>query len=92
MLAKVPQRLKEAIGDRVRSILKAPYNDNARQLFEELKAQWGSNLFSAVHCLEQSLDSCLILFKFPSKQWIFLATTNNVERLNNEFQRRVASS
>ena len=73
VLAKVPQRLKETVADGVRSIFYASSEAKARQLFEELKARWGGELPSALHCLEKSLDSCLTFFKFP---WLHCRTSN----------------
>lgn len=89
VLAKVPQRLKETVADGVRSIFYASSEGKARQLFEELKDRWEGELPSAMRCLEQSLDSCLTFFKFPSEEWISLRTTNIIERLNKEFKRRI---
>jgi putative transposase len=89
VLAKVPQKLKQPVADGLRSIFYASSEEKARAFFGDLKARWENELPSAVHCLEQSLDSCLTFFKFPKEEWISLRTTNLIERLNKEFKRRV---
>jgi len=88
VLGKVPQKLKEAVADGVRSIFYASSEEKAREFFRDLKARWENQLPSAVRSLEQSLDSCLTFFKFPKEEWISLRTTNIIERLNKEFKRR----
>ena len=86
--AKVPKKLKETMADGLRSIFYASSEEKARGFFEGLKDRWAGELPSAIRCLEQSLDSCLTFFKFPSEEWISLRTTNIIERLNKEFKRR----
>lgn len=88
VLAKVPQKLKETVADGLRSIFYASSEEKARGFFEELKGRWERAVPSAIHCLGQSLDSCLTFFKFPREEWISLRTTNIIERLNKEFKRR----
>ena len=88
VLAKVPQKLKETVGDGLRSIFNASSEEKAGRFFGEFKNRSEGELPSAVRCLEQSVDSCLTFFKFPSEEWISLWTTNIIERLNKEFKRR----
>ena len=88
VLAKVPQKFKEAIADEMRSIFYASSKEKARELFEKFKGKWENLLPSAVKCLEKSLDACLTFFSFPEEEWISLRTSNIIERLNKEFKRR----
>ncbi len=48
----------------------------------------GKDIPSAVRCLANSLDACLTFFSFPKEEWLSLRTTNSIERLNKEFERR----
>ncbi len=88
VLAKVPQKFKEAVADGMRSIFYASSKEKAREFFVEFKAKWEVQVPSAVKCLEKSLDACLTFFNFPEEEWISLRTTNIIERLNKEFRRR----
>jgi putative transposase len=88
VLAKAPQKFKEAVADGMRSIFYASSREKAREFFAEFKAKWEVQVPSAVKCLEKSLDACLTFFNFPEEEWISLRTTNIIERLNKEFKRR----
>jgi putative transposase len=88
VLAKVPQKFKQAIADEMRSIFYASTREKAVELFGQFKARWENRLSSAVACLEKSLDACLTFFNFPEEEWISLRTSNIIERLNKEFKRR----
>jgi len=88
VLAKVPQKFKEAVADGMRSIFYASSREKAREFFAEFKKRWEIEIPSAVKCLEKSIDACLVFFNFPEEEWISLRTTNIIERLNKEFKRR----
>ncbi len=88
VLAKVPQKFKEAVADGMRSIFDASSREKAREFFAEFKAKWEIQTPSAVKCLEKSVEACLTFFNFPEEEWISLRTTNIIERLNKEFKRR----
>jgi putative transposase len=89
VLAKVTsKKLKKAVADDLRSIFYASSRQKAMEFFFEFKQRCQKELPSAVKCLENSLDACLVFFSFPEEQWISLRTTNAIERLNKEFKRR----
>ena len=88
ILAKVPRKLKKAIGDEIRSIFYASSKKKALDFFKEFKTKWEKEIPSAVKCLENSLEACLTYLKFPEEEWICLRTTNVIERVNKEFKRR----
>ena len=88
VLAKVPRKLKETIGDELRSIFYASSKKKALEFFDQFKNKWEREIPSAVKCLERSLDACLTYLEFPEDEWICLRTTNAIERLNKEFKRR----
>lgn len=88
VLAKVPRKLKKTIADEVRSIFYASSKKKALAFFEQFKSRWQKDLPSAVKCLENSLESCLMYLHFPEEEWICLRTTNVIERVNKEFKRR----
>jgi putative transposase len=91
VLAKVPRKLKKAVGDDLHSIFYASSKKKALEFFAQFKRKWKKELPSAVKCLEKSIDSCLTFFSCPEEEWISLRTTNIIERLNKEFKRRTKS-
>lgn len=78
VLAKVPQKLKKAVADDLRSIFYASSQKKAQEFFEQCKSRWEAELPSAVACLERSLSSCLTFCHFPEVEWVSLRTTNRV--------------
>jgi len=88
VLAKVPRKLKKDVADEVRSIFYAASKSKAIEFFESFKTAREKDLPSAVKCLENSLNSCLMYLQFPEEEWVCLRTTNVIERVNKEFKRR----
>jgi len=88
ILAKVPMKLKKTVSDDVRTIFYASSKNKALKYFRLFKEKWEKELPSAVKCLERNIEKCLTFFNFPQEEWIFLRTTNIIERLNKEFKRR----
>lgn len=88
VLAKVPAKLKQSVGDDMRSIFYASSKQKAMEFFDAFKKRWEKELPSAVKCLSRSIDAALTFMGFPEEEWISLRTTNTIERLNKEFRRR----
>ena len=88
VIAKVPQKLKQAVADDLRSIFYASSKKKADEFAVSFREKWEKEVPSAVKSLSNSLDACLIFFSFPEEEWISLRTTNIIERLNKEFKRR----
>jgi putative transposase len=88
VLCKVPQKLKKAVADDVRSIFYATSKKKAMEFFVAFKERWEPDCPSAVKSLETNLESCLTYLQFPQEEWLSLRTTNLIERLNKEFKRR----
>lgn len=51
--------------------------------------KWKKSCPGVVASLEEGGDSLLTFFALPEAQWKCLRTTNSIERLNEEFRRRV---
>jgi len=88
VLAKVPQKVKAAVADDLRSIFYASTPEKALEFHNDFKDRWGREVPSAVATLERSLESCLTYMRFPEEHWVSLRTTNIIERVNKEFKRR----
>ncbi|HEV8617466.1 MAG TPA: transposase [Methylomirabilota bacterium] len=50
---------------------------------------WGTRCPGVVTSLREGGDELLTFFRFPKAQWKTLRTTNVIERLHEEFRRRV---
>lgn len=88
VLAKVPQKRKQEVADRLRDIFYADGRPNARALYNQFYEDYAKEFSSAVTSLKNSIDRCLTFYSFPEEEWISLRTTNAIERVNKEFKRR----
>ena len=52
-------------------------------------ARGGTRAESVARSLEEGGDELLTFFRFPRSQWKCIRTTNMIERLNEEFRRRL---
>jgi transposase-like protein len=61
----------------------------ARKAYAAFVRKWRKRCPGVVASLEEAGDELLTFFPFPAEQWKCLRTTNAIERLNEEFRRRV---
>jgi putative transposase len=87
-MAKTPARLRDAFKIKAHKVMYATSEDNARQAFAELEEAMGSDAGRAVKCLAKDLNSLLVHYRFDSKCWVALRTTNAIEAINRQFKRR----
>jgi putative transposase len=88
-MSKVPERLSDSFKSLAHKVMYAANEDDARKQFHSLKAAFGTDAQRAVSCLEKDLDSLLVHYRFDSKLWRTLKTTNPIERVNRELKRRI---
>lgn len=88
VLTKTPKKLKEEVADRIRDIFYASSKEKALERYRSFYKEYENTIPSALRSLENSINSCLTFYSFPSEEWISLRTTNIIERLNKEFKRR----
>ena len=89
LLAHAPQRLHEEVT--------ADYNDmiyatSAAEVAERRRAflrKWRLKCKAVADSLEEASDRLFTFARLPSSQWKSLRTTNAVERLHQEFKRRI---
>lgn len=91
ILAKTPRSLTDAFKMQMDKIMYASSEAAARTAYINLKAIMGKDASRAILCLEKDLESLLNHYKFDSKYWSALRTTNPIERINKEFKRRTKS-
>jgi transposase-like protein len=61
----------------------------ARGAYTAFERKWTPRCPGVVRSLQEGGDELLTFFQFPKRQWKTLRTTNVIERLNEEFRRRV---
>jgi putative transposase len=89
LLAHAPDRLHEEIS--------ADYNDmiyaaSAREIEAKRKAflrKWRLKCRAVADSLEEAGDRLFTFARFPPSQWKSIRTTNAIERLHEEFKRRI---
>ncbi|MFH2031590.1 MAG: IS256 family transposase [Bacteroidota bacterium] len=88
-LNKTPAKLREAFKTFAHKIMYASSKDGARSAFNDLKTAMSTDAKRAINCLEKDLESLLTHYEFDRSYWRVLRTTNPIERINNEFKRRI---
>jgi transposase-like protein len=86
---KAPAHALEAIKADYHRIVYATSLSEARTAWASFVRKWKKSCPGVVASLEEGGDELLTFFAFPAEQWKCLRTTNAIERLNEEFRRRV---
>jgi putative transposase len=86
---KAPKHALAEISDDFHRIVYAPSADAARAAFVAFERTWAKRCPGVVTSLREGGEELLTFFRFPRPQWKTLRTTNVIERLHEEFRRRV---
>jgi len=86
---KAPKHALAEIRDDFHLIVYAASADAARIAYAAFERTWGKRCPGVVTSLQEGGDELLTFFRFPKAQWKTLRTTNTIERLHEEFRRRV---
>jgi transposase-like protein len=86
---KAPAHALEEIKADYHRIVYAASLAEARRAWAAFVRKWKKRCPGVVASLEEGGDELLTFFAFPAEQWKCLRTTNAIERLNEEFRRRV---
>jgi putative transposase len=86
---KAPKHALAEIRDDFHRIVYAASADAARIAYAAFERMWGKRCPGVVTSLREGGDELLTFFRFPRAQWKTLRTTNVIERLHEEFRRRV---
>jgi transposase-like protein len=86
---KAPKHALTEIRDDFHRIVYAASADAARAAYTAFERTWNKRCPGVVTSLQEGGDELLTFFSFPKAQWKTLRTTNAIERLNEEFRRRV---
>jgi transposase-like protein len=86
---KAPKHALAEIRDDFHRIVYAGSGDAARAASVAFHRTWAKRCPGVVTSLREGGEELLTFFSFPQGQWKTLRTTNVIERLNEEFRRRV---
>jgi putative transposase len=86
---KAPKHVLAEIRDDFHRIVYAANADAARTAYVSFERTWAKRCPGVVTSLREGGDELLTFFSFPMVQWKTLRTTNTIERLHEEFRRRV---
>lgn len=89
LLAHAPKGLHEEIRTDFHGIVYAEDRIGARAAYEAFLRKWRKLSAGVAKSLEEAGMELLTFLEFPESQWKSLRTTNLIERLNQEFRRRV---
>jgi len=86
---KAPKHVLDELRADFHRIVYAPSAEAARAAWTAFERTWGKRCPGVVKSLQEGGAELLTFFTFPKAQWKTLRTTNSIERLNEEFRRRV---
>jgi transposase-like protein len=86
---KAPKHALAEVRDDFHRIVYAENGEAARAAFTTFERTWAKRCPGVVTSLREGGDELLTFFTFPKVQWKTLRTTNTIERLHEEFRRRV---
>jgi len=89
LLAAAPEPLHEEIKADYRELMYAPSVEEALNLRSQFVDKWKARCPQVAKSFEEAGDELFTFLRFPPTQWKSLRTTNAIERLNEEFRRRV---
>jgi len=89
LLRKAPKHAREEIREDFHRIVYAASGEAARAAFAAFERKWATRCPGVVKSLQEGGAELLTFFSFPKAQWKTLRTTNVIERLHEEFRRRV---
>jgi putative transposase len=87
--AHAPKRLHEELRQDYREIVYAEHERAARRAWLRFTSKWKRLCPAVVESLEEAGGELLTFYRLPESQWKRLRTTNIVERVIEEFRRRV---
>ena len=89
LLSHAPESLHEGIRSDFHTIVYAEDAVSARSAYDGFLRKWRKLSEGVARSLEEGGLELLTFFEFPKSQWKALRTTNIIERINQEFRRRV---
>jgi len=89
LLAKAPEHSHGAVTEDFHRIVYAKNLEEAQVAYQTFLNKWRSRCEGVAKSLEEAGPELLTFYRYPESQWRSLRTTNAIERLNQEFRRRM---
>ncbi len=89
LVRKAPKHALDELREDFHRIVYAASAEAGRTAYAAFTRTWAKRCPGVVRSLEDGGAELLTFFTFPKAQWKTLRTTNVIERLNEEFRRRV---
>ena len=89
LVRKAPKHALDELREDFHRIVYAASADTGRTAYSAFERKWTKRCPGVVRSLQEGGAELLTFFTFPKAQWKTLRTTNVIERLNEEFRRRV---
>jgi len=84
-----PKRHYDEIKEDYHTIVYAQNDSEALRAYRQFEKKWEKDCPGVVTSLQEGGDELLTFFRYPEGMHKMLRTTNSIERLNEEFRRRV---
>ena len=92
LLAHAPERLHEEISNDYRDMIYAATRGEIETRRKAFIRKWCLKCRAAADSLEEAGDKLFTFTRFPPSQWKSIRTSNAIERLHEEFKRRIKTS
>ena len=92
LLAPAPERLHEEISNDYRDMIYAATRGEVETWRKAFIRKWRLKCRAVADSLEEAGDKLFTFTRFPPNQWKSVRTSNAIERLHEEFKRRIKNS
>jgi putative transposase len=89
LLAHAPERLHEEVSNDYRDMIYAKTKSEIEEKRKAFIRKWRLKCRAAADSLEEASDKLFTFTRFPQSQWKSIRTSNAIERLHEEFKRRI---
>jgi putative transposase len=89
LLAHAPERLHEEISNDYRDMIYAATRQEIEARRKAFLRKWRLKCHAVADSLEEAGDRLFTFTRFPPSQWKSIRTSNAIERLHEEFKRRI---
>ena len=89
LLAHAPERLHEEISNDYRDMMYAATRGEVETRRKAFIRKWRLKCRAVADSLEEAGDKLFTFTRFPPSQWRSIRTSNAIERLHEEFKRRI---
>lgn len=89
LLAHAPRHAHDAVREDFHAIVYADSPAEAQAAYQRFIRKWEKRCVGVVKSLLEAHQEILTFYRYPRSQWKCLRTTNIIERLHEEFRRRV---